>query len=146
MQPRRASGADRDASATYTSYGSGRRQEPASNSSSNDGEDDGAGPETGSTQHHTAGRARGREGRQRNEEGDLHKVALEEFFQLPLCCRISQVADVETATFGGAGKDSFVGSFGGLVSQRGIGQSVGNVSDGSGGSVSNFLHDGRHGD
>ena len=79
----------------------------------------------------------------------LHKVSLEEFFQLPLCCRIGQVADVKTATLGGAGKDGIVGRLvvGGLVSvdQRGVGQSIGYVVDGIGGSVSNFLHDGRHG-
>lgn len=86
----------------------------------------------------------------RRDEPNLHKVALEEFFQLPLRCRIGKVADVEAATFGSAGKDSIVGGgllVSGLVaSQRGVGQSVGNVVDGGGSSVSDFLHDSRHGD
>jgi len=87
-------------------------------------------------------------GETKKVDGNLHKVALEEVFQLPLCCRIGKVADVQAATFGGAGKDSIVvGSrliVSGLASQRGIGQSVGDVVDGGGSSVGNFLHDGRH--
>lgn len=79
-----------------------------------------------------------------------HKVALEEVFQLPLRCRISQVSDVQAATFGSAGKDSIVGSrlvVGGLARDGGIGQSVRRkVIDGIGSGVSDFLHDGRHGD
>lgn len=79
--------------------------------------------------------------------GNLHKVSLEEFFQLPLGCRVSQVSDVQAATFGSAGKDSVVVSrlvVGGLARNRGIGQSVGNVIDGSGGSVCNLLNCGSH--
>lgn len=82
-------------------------------------------------------------------EMNSHKVTLEEVLQLPLRCRISQVSDVQAATFGSAGKDSVVGGrlvVGGLASDRGIGQSIGNVIDGSGRGVSDFLHDGRHGD
>lgn len=82
------------------------------------------------------------------ESEDLHKVALEEFLQLPLGCRVGKVTDVETATFGGTGKDGvIVGGVlvvGGLASEGGIGQSVGNVIHGVGSSVSDFLDDGRH--
>lgn len=83
------------------------------------------------------------------EDIHSHKVTLEEVLQLPLRCRISQVSDVQAATFGSAGKDSVVGGrlvVGGLASDRGVGQSVGNVIDGSGRGVGDFLHDGRHGD
>ncbi len=75
---------------------------------------------------------------------DSHKVALEEILQLPLGCRIGKVADVQAATFGGAGKNGVIGRLVVLVRDRGIGQSVGNVIDGSGRGVSNFLHGGRH--
>ena len=75
---------------------------------------------------------------------DSHKVALEEILQLPLGCRIGEVADVQAATFGGAGENGVVGRLVVLVRDRGIGQSVGNVIDGSGRGVSNLLHGGRH--
>ena len=69
-----------------------------------------------------------------------HKITLEEFFQLPLGCRIGKVADVQAATFGGTGKDRIVVGGSGLVSERGIGQSGGNVVDG----IGHFLGDSRH--
>ena len=68
----------------------------------------------------------------------LHEVALEEFFQLPLGCRIREVADVQSAALGSTGMDGifvFV-----LTSDGGIAKSVGNVLD----SVGNFLHGGGH--
>lgn len=75
---------------------------------------------------------------------DLHKVALEEFLQLPLSCRVREVANVEAAALSGAGSVGL--GLGGLVivlaSKRGVGQSVSDVVDGLG----SFLHDSRHGD
>lgn len=70
---------------------------------------------------------------------NLHKVALEEFLQLPLICRVCEVADVQTASLGGTGMDGILGLV--LTGEGGIVKSVGNVGDGS---VSNFLHVGRH--
>ena len=74
---------------------------------------------------------------------DLHKIALEEILQLPLSCRVGQVANVETATLGGAGRGSLIG--GGLIIDGGIAQSVGNVIDGG---LRDLLHGGgsRHDD
>lgn len=72
-----------------------------------------------------------------------HKIALEEVLQLLLSCRIGQVANVETASLGSAGRGSLVG--GGLVIDGGIAQSVGNVINGG---LGDLLHRGgsRHGD
>ncbi len=74
-----------------------------------------------------------------DEVEHLHKVALEEIFQLPLGCRVGKIADVQSATFSGTGKDCILGSR--LVSDVYIAQSVGNVVGG----VSNFLHGSSHG-
>ncbi len=52
------------------------------------------------------------------ENKDLHKVTLEEVLQLPLGCRIGKVADVQAATFGGAGKNGIIGGFVVLVRDR----------------------------
>lgn len=74
---------------------------------------------------------------------DLHKVTLEELLQLPLSCRVGQVADVETASLSSAGEDGIVVGgrlIGGLIGDRGIAQSVGNVIDGFG----NLLDGSRH--
>jgi len=85
--------------------------------------------------------------RRQGKDANLHKVTLEEFLQLPLGCRVGQVADVQAATFGSAGKDGIVVvGLVALVSEGGVGQSVGDFIDGRAGSVNNFLHDGRHGD
>lgn len=74
---------------------------------------------------------------------NLHKVALEELLQLPLSCRVGKVADVQTATFSGTGMDSVLGLV--LVAgEVGIAQSVGNIVDGIGSCVSNFLHGAGH--
>lgn len=71
----------------------------------------------------------------------LHKVALEEFLQLLLLCRVGQVADVESPALGGAREDGSIGLVVGL-GNAGIGQSVGNVIDGG---VGGLLHVGsRH--
>lgn len=39
---------------------------------------------------------------------NLHKIALEELFQLPLGCRVGEVADVQAATLGSAGVDGIL--------------------------------------
>ena len=72
-----------------------------------------------------------------------HKIALEEVLQLSLGCRIGQVADVEAAALGSAGRGGLVG--GGLVIEGGIAQSVGNVINGG---LGDLLHRGgsRHDD
>jgi len=83
------------------------------------------------------------------EDENLHKVALEEVLQLPLRCRIGQVADVQAATLGGTG---MVGGLVvssrlvlvGLARDRSVGQSIGNVVDGGGGGVGDLLHVGGH--
>lgn len=69
---------------------------------------------------------------------NLHKITLEEFFQLPLGCRICEVANVQSAALGGTGVDGILVLV--LASDRGIAKSVGNVLD----SVCNFLHGGGH--
>ena len=69
----------------------------------------------------------------------LHEVALEEFFQLPLGCRIREVADVQSAALGSTGMDGILVLV--LTSDGGIAKSVGNVLDSVGG---NFLHGGGH--
>ena len=70
---------------------------------------------------------------------NLHKIALEEFFQLPLGCRVGEVADVETAALGGTGLDGILGII--LASEGGIAQSIGNVVDSS---VRNLLRSRGH--
>jgi hypothetical protein len=80
-----------------------------------------------------------REGKTERNAVNLHKVALEEFFQLPLGCRIGEVADVQAATLRGTSVDGVLVLV--LAGERGIAQSVGNVVDGS---VSNFLHGASH--
>lgn len=59
-------------------------------------------------------------GRQKNamkrSRVHLHKIALEEVLQLPLGCRVGQVANVQAAALGSAGRRSLVG--GGLVIGR----------------------------
>lgn len=73
---------------------------------------------------------------------DLHEVALEELFQLPLGCRVGEVADVQAAALGGTGMDGIFGLV--LAGEGGVAHGVGNVGDGIGGSVSNLLHSAGH--
>jgi hypothetical protein len=65
---------------------------------------------------------------------NLHKIALEEVLQLPLSCRIGQVANVEAAALSSAGRGGLVGGrlvIGRLVADGGIAQSVCDVINGS---------------
>jgi hypothetical protein len=71
-----------------------------------------------------------------------HKITLEEFFQLPLSCRVGKVADVKTTTLGGTGMDGILVLV--LAGEGGIAQSVGNVVDGIACNISNFLHGAGH--
>ena len=73
-----------------------------------------------------------------HNNANLHEVALEEFFQLPLGCRIREVADVQSAALGSTGMDGILVLV--LTSDGGIAKSVGDVLD----SVGNFLHGGGH--
>lgn len=74
-----------------------------------------------------------------NSQGraNLHKVVLEEFFQLSLGRRVGQVADVEAATLGGADAGSVNGSLvlGGPVRNSRVAQGGGYVIDGGIGSA-----------
>lgn len=69
---------------------------------------------------------------------DLHKVALEEFLQPLLGCRVGQVADVEAAALSRAGGRGI----GRLVVNGSVGQSGSDVVDGSVGGL--VLLCGRH--
>jgi hypothetical protein len=60
------------------------------------------------------------------QDGDSHKVALEELLQPLLGCRVGQVSDVEAATLSGAGG---VG-IGWLLGDGSVGQSGSHVVDG----------------
>lgn len=86
--------------------------------------------------------------RQRKAGQYLHKVSLEEVLQLPLSCRIREVADVQAATFGSTGEDGIVGRLGVVslvvASEGGVGQSVRDVVHGVRRSIGYFLNDGRH--
>lgn len=76
-------------------------------------------------------------------EQDLHKVALEEFLQLPLGSRIGEVANVQAATLSGTGMDGvFVLVL--VLSERRIAQSVGNVVDSLFGNLGDLLHSAGH--
>lgn len=73
---------------------------------------------------------------------NLHKVSLEEFLELPFGGSVGEIADVESAALGSAGKVGVVGLFVGLASDVGAGQSGGHVVNGS---VRNFvISRGRH--
>ena len=88
-------------------------------------------------------RPAGRQGKQRKQphkKENLHKVALEEVLQLPLGCRVGQVADVEAATLGSGSEDGIAGLVFDL--DRSIVQRGGNVGDG--GIRALVLHGGRH--
>ena len=61
--------------------------------------------------------------------GYLHKIVLEEVFKLPLLCRVGQIANVQTASLGGAGEDGIGVLVVGLINM-GVGQSIGNVISG----------------
>lgn len=71
---------------------------------------------------------------------NLHKIVLEKVLQLSLSCRVGQVANVQTTALCSRRRGSLVG--GGLVIDRGVAQSVGNVIDSG---ISSLLHVGsRH--
>jgi hypothetical protein len=94
------------------------------------------------SQNHIVGQG---ETRSRWNKMNLHKIALEEVLQLPLSCRIGQVANVEATALSSAGRGGLVGGglvIGRLVADGGIAQSFCDVINGSiqiGGGV-----DGRH--
>ena len=92
-------------------------------------------------------KARGMGGEMIKRRGNSHKIALEEVLQLPLSCRIGQVADVEAAALSSAGRGGLVGGrlVIGRLADRGIAQSVCDVINGSiqvVGGVGGGSHDG----